>query len=136
MCWGLPPRLITCRRWRLRYLVGDGFAVRIPHRSVQGALRRAKGKTSSAERYEVNPSFFVAEREGFVQSVAFRATCLRCAIECAVLLRNLRILIKNHLLKRVCHLLFNQSSKPSVFLHIRLCFGHLSTAATVRIGWT
>jgi hypothetical protein len=53
--------------------------------------------------------------------VAFRATCLRCAIECAVLLRNLRILIKNHLLKQVWHLLFNQSSKPSVFLHILLC---------------
>ena len=79
LCWGLPPRLITCRRWRLRYLVGDGFAVRIPHRSVQGALRRAKGKTSSAERYEVNPSFFVASREGFVQSVTVWQSRLQVA---------------------------------------------------------
>ena len=27
---GLPPRLIASRQWRLRSLVGDGFAVRIP----------------------------------------------------------------------------------------------------------
>ena len=63
--------------------------------SVQGATRRAKGKTS---RHEVATKsiplfppqravisllfFFVAEREGFVQSVASRATCLRVAIVC------------------------------------------------------
>ena len=30
LCKGLPPRLIASRRLRLRCLVGDGFAVRIP----------------------------------------------------------------------------------------------------------
>ena len=54
--------------------------------------------------------------------------------ECAVLLRNIRFLIKNHLLKQVWHLLFNYSPKPSVLLHILLqLLGLLSAAAAVRI---
>ena len=57
---------------------------------LQGARRRGKGKTSSACATKSIPHpvtqlcclalFFVAEREGFVQLVAPRMTCLRWAM--------------------------------------------------------
>ena len=58
---------------------------------LQGARRRGKGKTSSACAtksipYSVTQLFtlllFFASIEEFVQSVAFRATCLRVAVVC------------------------------------------------------
>ncbi|MBO7220874.1 MAG: hypothetical protein J6V21_06815, partial [Alistipes sp.] len=46
-----------------------------------------------------------------------RLVCAMCS-ECAVLLRNIAMLIENHLLKQVWYLLFNQHYKPSVSMHI------------------
>ena len=56
LCRGLPPRLITSRY--SDYVASSVTATPFEslYCSVQGALRRAKGKTSSASRYEVNPS--------------------------------------------------------------------------------
>ena len=63
---------------------------------VQGAPRRAKGKTSSATRYEVNPSFFVAEREGFVSRWCFgRLIFGRLLFACANHCLRLMIVFEN-----------------------------------------
>ena len=88
---GLPPRLIASRQWRLRSLVSDGFAVRIPLLLWAGAPpARRRGKASSAcatksiphSRISINSSLFFAEREGFGRLVASRVTYLRSAIVC------------------------------------------------------
>ena len=83
---GLPPRLIASRRLRLRYLVGDGFAVRIPLLLCAGSPAASEGKDEQCKALRsqslFTALFFVAEREGFVQSVASWATYLRVAVVC------------------------------------------------------
>ena len=55
---GLPPRLIASRLWRLRYLVGDGSAVRIPLLFARSpAASEGKGvKRSERASAVANPS--------------------------------------------------------------------------------
>ena len=59
---GLPPRLIASRRLRLRYLVGDGFAVRIPLLLCARSPPARQGKDEQTRSgYEVNPSLSADE---------------------------------------------------------------------------
>ena len=114
---------------------------------MQGAPRRAKGKTSSSTRYEVNPSlsaksskntalFFV--RQGRASFSRWRLGRLVCVVVCCsvgVLLRNRKPCAHSQKANKFSFCLSAQCLQlrcppPLQPSH----FGRLSTAATARIG--